>query len=552
MSKEKENQATIVVEKTSVASIDANRCVNCGKCEDYCPVDAITEKQKSICHLCPDCTEMKAITPDKITKMQNEACTLSCPLGLSPQGYINLLKDNKCEEAFKLIFDKVPLPTVCGYVCHHPCQDDCKRGKLVDNPIEIRALKRYISKKFSDYQPEPYPIFKEKHIAVIGAGPAGLTAAHWLSKKGYKVTIFEQGSEPGGMLIKGIPEFRIDKDMVRNDIKRLEKAGIKIVCDSKIGYSLSVDDLLKDYDKIIVATGTQLPKVLPIEGCYTENVFYAVNLMEKVNAGQEVKLSGKGVVIGGGSVAIDTARAALRLGAENVTLICLECNEQVPAHKWELEEAFEEGIELIEGVTPTRFVGHTAKLEGVEYVGIENLDTKTFKFDKKAGTENIIPADFVIVAVGQKSDFAWTGNENIVLAGDVVLNKCSVIDAMASGRKAALEIDDEINNRHYAEYDVEREVSAGDLAYKIYPAVRRKLDFPALPKQDANVRIKNFDLVEYGISDDYAKLETIRCLSCGYHFVDVDKCIGCGVCQKICPKGDVISMVAVSNNQEVK
>ena len=123
---------------------------------------------------------------------------------------------------------------------------------------------------------------------------------------------------------------------------------------------------------------------------------------------------------------------------------------------------------------------------------------------------------------------------------------------MASGRKAALEIDDEINNRHYAEYDVEREVSAGDLAYKIYPAVRRKLDFPALPKQDANVRIKNFDLVEYGISDDYAKLETIRCLSCGYHFVDVDKCIGCGVCQKICPKGDVISMVAVSNNQEVK
>lgn len=548
----KESQATIVVEKTSVASIDANTCVNCGKCEDYCPVDAISEKQKSICHLCPDCTEMNAITPDEIIEMQNEGCTLSCPLGLSPQGYIGLLKDGKSKEAFDLIFDKIPLPTVCGYVCHHPCQDDCKRGKLVDSSIEIRALKRYISEKFSDYQPTPYPVFKQEQIAVIGAGPAGLTAAHLLSKKGYKVTIFEQGSEPGGMLLKGIPEFRIDKDMVRNDIGRLEKAGVKIICDVKIGHGSKVDDLLKDYDKIIVASGNQLPKILPIEGYRTEKVFYAVSLMEKVNAGQEVKLSGNGVVIGGGSVAIDTARTALRLGADKVTLICLERGDKVPAHEWELEEAKEEGIEIIEGVTPTRFVGHTAQLEGVEYAEIENLDINTFKYDKKAGTETVLPAHFAIVAIGQKSDFAWPENDNIVFAGDVVSNKCSVIDAMASGRKAALELDDEINKRHYSEYEVDREVSPGDLAYKIYPAVRMKADFPKLPKQDVNERIKNFDLVEFGFSDNDAKLETYRCLSCGYHFVDVDKCIGCGVCQKICPKGNVISMVAVSDNQEVK
>jgi len=548
----KENQTTIMVEKTSVASIDANRCVNCGKCEDYCPVDAISEKQKAICHLCPECTEMNAITPDEIIAMQQESCTLSCPLGISPQGYINLLKAGKDREAFESIFDKNPLPSVCGYVCHHPCEEDCKRGKLVDRPMEIRALKRYLSEEFIDYKPASYPVFKDERIAVIGAGPAGLTAAHWLSKKGYKVTVFEQGSEPGGMLLKGIPEFRIDKDMVRNDIARLVEAGIKIICNVKVGRDPSVENLLKDFDRVIVATGNQLSKPLPIEGYRTEKVFLAVNLMEKVNAGQEIKLSGNGVVIGGGSVAIDTARTALRLGADKITVICLESGDEIPAHKWELEEAKDEGIEVIDGVTPTKFVGHTSKLEGVEYAKIENFDTKTCKFDKIDGSESIIPVDFAIIAIGQKSDFAWPENSSIVFAGDAASNKCSVIDAMASGRNAALEIDNDLNKRQYLDYEVGRKVAAGELAFKIYPAVRRKLDFPDLPKQDPQERINNFDLVEFGLSDDEALVETYRCLSCGYHFVDTEKCIGCGVCQKVCPKGDVISMVAVPNNQEVK
>lgn len=227
-----------------------------------------------------------------------------------------------------------------------------KRGSLVDHPMEIRTLKRYLGEEFIDYSPNPYPVNKQERIAVIGAGPAGLTAAHWLSKNGYKVTVFEQNGEPGGMMIKGIPSFRLNKDMVRAEIARLEKCGIEIKCNVKVGRDPSIADLLSDYDRIIVSTGNQVSKCLPIEGYRSENIHLAINLMEKVNAGQNVKLSGQGVVIGGGSVAVDTARTALRLGADKVTIISLECGDSIPAHKWEIEEAREEGIAWIEGVSP--------------------------------------------------------------------------------------------------------------------------------------------------------------------------------------------------------
>ena len=165
-----EQEIIIKVEKRAIASIDATRCTNCGKCMEYCPVDAITEKQKEICHVCPDCSEMKAITVDEMHSMQHDACTIACPLGISPQGYINLIKAGKEKEAFEVIWDKNPLPTVCGFVCHHPCEERCKRGILIDDSMEIRAIKRYLGEKFINYQPAPYQVFNEETIAIIGAG----------------------------------------------------------------------------------------------------------------------------------------------------------------------------------------------------------------------------------------------------------------------------------------------------------------------------------------------------------------------------------------------
>ena len=208
----------------------------------------------------------------------------------------------------------------------------CKRGKLVDEPMKIRGLKRYLGEKFLDEEPEPYPVKTDMQIAIIGAGPAGLTAAHTLAKRGYPVTVFEQGTEAGGMLLKGIPEFRLDKNVVRKEIAKIEKAGVTFVYNAKIDHQKAIDELKKEYDAVIVSVGTQISKDLPIEGYRTENVLKAVNLMEKVNSGKEVVLYGDVVVIGGGSVAADVARSALRLGAEKVTMMCLESGEAIPAH----------------------------------------------------------------------------------------------------------------------------------------------------------------------------------------------------------------------------
>jgi NADPH-dependent glutamate synthase beta subunit-like oxidoreductase len=490
---------------------------------------------------------MKALNVSEMYGLQTTSCTLACPLGISPQGYIQLIKAGKIREAFDLIYEKNPLPSVCGYICHHPCEQVCKRGTLVDLPMNIRGLKRYLGEEFLCDTPAPYPLMHDKPIAVIGAGPAGLTAAHWLARRGYPVTVFEQSGEAGGMLLRGIPSFRLDKQVVRKEIARLQQAGIKFVFNTKIDYPASIDALKNEYERVIVATGTQVSKGLPIEGNRIENVLLAINLMDKVNSGKEIRLYGNVVVIGGGSVAMDVARTALRIGADHVAVICLECGEDIPAHPWEMQEAVEEGIEIISGVSPTRYVGFTHKLEGVEYCKIKELDLKTFSCEHIPGTEQTLPADFAIVATGQRTDHVIQ-DESVVFAGDIAGGKCSVIDAMASGRAAALKIDEELSQRPYTEYDSTREVAAGERKYKIYPAVRTKKSFPGMEVLSPEERAKSFALVEKGFDTDGAALEVQRCLSCGYRFVDIEKCIGCGVCSKVCPKGDVIQMIAVPDS----
>ncbi len=531
------------INRKSVANIDGNRCVNCGKCEEYCPVEAIQEHQKTVCHLCSSCTEMNALTVQQMEDMKKESCTLACPLGISPQGYINLIKAGKEKEAYDLIWEKNPLPAVCGYICTHPCEQACKRGTLVDSPMNIRGLKRYLGEAFLDVDPVPYQKMYQEEIAVIGGGPAGLTAAHTLAKRGYSVTVFEQAGEMGGMLLSGIPDFRIDKDVVRKEIKRLEKAGIKFV----VGAKVSPVELKKDYDKVIVATGVAKSNDLQsVENWRSKNIMLALNFMQNVNSHAEVKLHGNVVVIGGGSVAVDCARAAARLGGENVTMMCLESGSAIPAPAWDLKEAADEGIKLIEGVSPVRYEEYMNvlphRLVGVTYTAIENLDTKTFAFDR-VGEEITIPADFVIVATGSHKEAQYVEGADAVIGDAEAGKSTNVTDAMASGRAAAIKIDAELRNREVkAEYVLEREILPGDSKYRVYPVNRFKLNFPGMGEIKDRT---GFDVVEIGFNKDDALLETYRCLQCGYRDVDPAKCIGCGVCSKICPKGDVITMVAV-------
>lgn len=542
------------------AYIDPSKCINCGTCRENCPANAISEQQRQICRICPTCTGRPGMSVGKMKSLPAEtSCTTKCPLGISPQGYLGLTKLGKYDEAYELIWKKNPLPAVCARVCHHPCEEGCKRGIIVDEPIKIREIKRYLSEK-TDYQPKPYQTIYEERIAVIGSGPAGLSAAHCLASAGYDVTVYESSTEAGGMLVRGIPTFRLEREVVREQIQKLVDAGLKIKLNAKVN-QFTIADMKTEYDAIIVAAGTPQSRELTIPGFRLSGIMTAMNFMERINNGQKLRRhlgqlfnfeNGQAVVIGGGSVAMDCARAAIRLGASKVTCVCLEEGEAVPAHKWEVQEALEEGIEIIEGYSPVEFETDLyPHLTGVRFEKVTSMGKdEAGRFQIKTNPEDVlqVPADWVVEAIGQAKEAFWqeVGGDGIFFAGDIAGGKCSVIDALASGRNVAIEVDEQLRGRkvkNYTALDPERLVVA-PVEQKLFPYNFRKTMRPSTPVADVDDRVRNFREVEGVFTDEEAYAEVDSCLGCGYEKVDPEKCLSCGICQKLCPKGDVISFIA--------
>ncbi len=550
--------------KYASASINPDLCVNCGSCRDVCPVNAVSEQQRIVCRLCPSCTSKDALTFSQMTSLATEkSCTTACPLGISPQGYINLVKNGKEAEAYEHIWKRNPLPAVCARICDHPCEQACKRGILVDEAMSIRGIKRYLTDNNRNYVPKRYPNKYEERVAIIGAGPAGITAAHYLGLSGFDVTIFDSAEEPGGTMMRAIPDFRLPKDAIREEIAKLEKAGMKF----ELGYHVTktaMKEIQSEFDAVVIAAGTPHSKKLNIEGSAKDGVFTALAFMDRINnnlslyrhPGQTYKEGGNAVIIGGGNVAIDCARTARRLGFNSVKMICIEDGEYIPGHEWELDATREEGIEIIPGYIPLKYTGSHNDLAGVRfgkvinYVRDENGKV-TFDVDEEAAIT--VDANLVVEAIGQAPDEFWNEykeTENVFFAGQIIDRTASVVTSMASGKKVANKVESYLNKYPVKDLMELRKTHLAPVMQKVYPATRLKIDRPAMPIADPDTRINNFDEVETEYSKDVIDIEVQRCLQCGYQAVDAAKCIGCGACMEHCPMGNVITMVPVEEGGE--
>jgi len=357
--------------------IDIEKCSSCGDCFDVCPVDLISEFEQGLGTSKAINKRYPQAIPSAvaISKAARPPCKLACPAGCNGQGYIALISKGKYVEALDHIKQWIPLPAVLGRICHHPCEQECNRNE-VDEPVAIAPLKRFAAdivrqkRKGGEIPPEEKPaIDKSKpRVAVVGAGPSGLTCALDLIKLGYPVTVFEKDSEPGGQLWSAIPKYRLPKDVLAADIKDIVDLGIELKLNTPVNGKNGLEALRKQgYKAVYLAIGAQQSRSLPIPGVDLPRVLLALDFLKDVNQGNKVDIGNKIVVIGGGNVAMDVARTARRLGADDVTAICLECAEEMPAHPWEIEEAVEEGVKIMNSWGPTEIVNKNGTVAGVKF-----------------------------------------------------------------------------------------------------------------------------------------------------------------------------------------
>jgi len=472
-------------------------------------------------------------------------CQIACPVHLRIPAYTALIAKGKFKESLDLIRQRMPLPSVCGRVCLHPCEEVCAR-KEVDQAIAIEALKGFVADNDSEDPPKTITQTQSEKVAIIGSGPAGLAAAYDLIRLGYGVTIFEALASAGGMLAVGIPDYRLPRDILNRDIDYIKALGVDIKTNTSIELNQGLDDLLKQgYGAVLVAIGAHKGKKLNIPGADLDNVLVGTSFMRDVNLGKEVKLGNKVLVIGGGNVAMDCARTALRLGATDVGVSCLECCDDMPADVYEVDQAREEGIQIYDSRSFTKILSNGGKVEGVgclEITGCTFDDDGEAHFDVVSDEEHTLEADTVIFAIGQVPDVSnstmikiskmgtiaadpetlMLEREGLFVAGDCFSGVASIIDAIAGGQKSASKI------HRYLQGDLLRvipsvEIAASEIKIDIPPGTEEKKRQP-IPLLSASERVSNFKEVTLGLSEEAAIAEAERCLNCAGH-----------LCKDVCP-----------------
>ena len=569
-----------------IAKVEKQNCVACGKCVEACPAGAVKLGQKLCdkegCEITYPRMPLPGDQPwgehmwthnyrdvNRINCYDTGTapCKTACPAHIGIQGYLQLAKEGRYEDALALIKKDNPLPAVCGHVCNRRCEDACTRG-TIDEAVAIDEVKRFIAERDLNAETRFIPKktipslkggFEEK-IAIIGAGPAGLSCAYFLALTGYKPTIFEKNAEPGGMLRYGIPSYKLEKDLLAAEIDVIRQLGVEIRCGVEVGKDVTIEDLREQgYKGFYAAIGCQRGRKPGISGENAEGAYAAVDFLREAGAKESFALEGDVVVVGGGNVAIDAARISSRCTDAKISMFCLEAREKMPASNEETEEALEEGIELNCGWGPKEVLEENGHVSGVVFKKCTRVLDAQGRFSPEYDENDTvtIPCRHVIFSVGQAIDWGHmldnlhvefrpnggalankltyqTSEPDIFVGGDVYTGPKFAIDAIAAGREGAISLHRYVhehctltigrNRRDFIELDKE------NIKVETYDSSSRQIP----PKADVKEQAKTFRDLSQSLTEEQVKKETSRCLSCGASVVDPNKCIGCGVCTTKC------------------
>lgn len=569
-----------------VAKVEKANCVACGKCVEFCPAGAVKLGQKLCDKEGCEVTYPRIPLPSEqpwgehmwshnyrdVNRINcydtgTAPCKTACPAHIAVQGYLKLAKEGRYDDALALIKKDNPLPAVCGHVCNRRCEDACTRG-TVDEAVAIDEVKRFLAERDLNAETRYIPKktipslkggFDEK-IAIIGAGPAGLSCAYYLALTGYKPTIFEKNEEPGGMLRYGIPSYKLEKDLLAAEIDVIRELGVEIRCGVEIGKDITIEELREQgYKGFYVAIGCQRGRKPGITGENAKGTYAAVDFLREAGAKESFALEGDVVVVGGGNVAIDAARISSRCVDAKISMFCLEQRENMPASEEEIAEALEEGIELNCGWGPKEVLEEDGKVAGVVFKKCIRVLDEQGRFSPEYDEEQTvtIPCKHVIFSVGQAIEWGnmldnldlkrrpnggaladkltyQTSEPDIFVGGDVYTGPKFAIDAIAAGREGAISLHRYVhenctltigrNRRDFVELD------KNNISVDSYDTSKRQI--PA--KADEKAQAATFRDLSHSLTEEQVKAETSRCLSCGASVVDPNKCIGCGVCTTKC------------------
>ncbi|WP_414628607.1 FAD-dependent oxidoreductase [Vescimonas sp.] len=567
-----------------VAAVETEKCVACGRCVENCPAGAVKLGQK-LCTKDGFIQYPRQELPDEVKwgpekwsidyRDKNRIncydtgtapCKTACPAHIAVQGYLKLAAQGKYREALQLIKRENPFPAVCGRICNRRCEDACTRG-TVDQAVAIDEVKRFIAQQDLDAETRFVPEkvipkvdgeFAEK-IAVIGAGPAGMSCAYYLAEKGYRPTVFEKEARPGGMLMNAIPSFRLEKDVVEAEIDVLRQLGVEFRCGVEVGKDVTIAQLRQEgYKGFYVAVGLQSGGRLPVPGGDAENVISGVDFMRDVNLRDKKSLSGRVVVIGGGNIAADVARTAVRCGAENVSLYCLEGYDEMPMGEEDRSECERDGVAVYAGWGPREVSVEGGKAAGVSFVKCLKVKDENGRFAPvyDENTVQVAPCTTVLFCIGQKAEWRellsgtavefdpngtakadpvtyQTAEADIFVGGDAFTGQKFAIDAIAAGKQGAVSLHRFVqgatltigrDRRQFIELDKKSALIAVD-SYDNTP--RQRVGY--------NEALRNtFQDERVAFTAQQVRAETARCLGCGASIVDPNKCIGCGVCTTKC------------------